>query len=171
MISFLFRRCWLILLLLAPTSAPAARVAAATPATAKGTVLHPLSLVKTADLDFGRIIVTGAGTVVINPVNDTQSTTGGVTASGGAPHSAAYVGAAGGLSLIWVQQPTGTVVLTRSGGTETMTATNFTLQNGNLYIAFATGAFAFRLGATLNVAAGQAEGVYTGTFNVDATYF
>lgn len=165
------RRCWMILPLLAPTVAMAAPVAAPTPATAKGTVLHPLSLVKTADLDFGRIIVTGAGTVVINPVSDTQATTGGVVASGGAPHSAAYVGASSGLSLIFVQQPTAAVVLTRAGGTETMTATNFTLQNGNFYISFATGAFAFRLGATLNVAAGQAEGVYTGTFNVDATYF
>ena len=144
---------------------------AASPATAHAALLHPLSIIKTADLDYGSIIVSGSGTAVIDPVSDTMSVTGGVAKGGGAAHAAAFIGASSGLSLIYVKQPQTPVTLVRMGGTETMTATNFTMQNGNFYITLATGAFAFRIGATLNVGAGQVEGIYEGTFNVDAYYF
>jgi hypothetical protein len=159
----------LALLPIAP--ATAARVGATPPATAHAALLHPLSMIKTADLDYGLIVVAGVGTAVIDPVNDTMSVTGGVAKGGGTPHAAAFIGAGSGLSLIYVQQPRTPVTLVRIGGTETMTATNFTMQAGNFYITLATGAFAFRVGATLNVGAGQVEGNYAGTFNVDAYYF
>lgn len=161
----------LSLSLLPIVPATAAPVAAATSATAHGAIVRPLSMIKTADLDYGLIVVSGAGTAIINPVSDTLAVNGAVAKGGGAPHAAAFIGAGSGLSLIYVQQPTTPVFLTRTGGTETMTATNFTMQNGNFYITLATGAFAFKVGATLNVAAGQVEGTYTGTFNVDAYYF
>lgn len=157
--------------LLVAGAANAVPKAASPPATSQATLVHPLTLLKTADLDFGTLIVTGAGTAVINPGTNAQTTTGGVTTVGGLPHGAAFTGAAAGLSLIFVQQPTAAVILTRIGGTQTMTVTNFTLQNGNFYIAFATGAFSFRVGGTLNVAAGQLDGQYAGTFDVTATYF
>lgn len=160
-----------LILLINPAIASAARVAAATPATSRAAILHPLSLIKSADLDYGLLIVKSAGTAVIDPVADSMSATGGVVKAGGAPHSAAFIGAGSGLTLIYVQQPTAPITLTRVGGTETMTASNFTLQNGNLYLTLATGAFSFRVGATLNVAATQVEGTYLGTFNVDAYYF
>lgn len=168
----MLRPAFLLSLSLLPFApANAAPVASTTSATARGAILRPLSMITTADLDYGLIVVSGAGTAVINPVSDTLTVTGGVAKGGGAPHAAAFIGAGSGLSLIYVQQPITPVSLTRMGGTETMTATNFTMQNGNFYITLATGAFAFKVGATLNVAAGQVEGNYTGTFNVDAYYF
>ena len=157
--------------LFAAGAANAVPKAASPPATSTATLVHPLTLLKTADLDFGLLTVTGAGTAVINPGTNAQTTTGGVTTLGGLPHGASFTGAAAGLSLIFVQQPTGAITLTRIGGTQTMTVTNFTLQNGNFYIALASGAFSFRVGGTLNVAAGQLDGTYIGTFDVTATYF
>lgn len=154
-----------------PGAASAAHVAAATPATDKATILHPLTLLKTADLLFGTLIVNGAGTAVVNPVSDVETTTGGVVMAGGGPHSASFTGGATGLSLIYVQQPQTAITLTHTNGTTTMTANNFTLQNGNFYLTTAVGTFSFRVGATLTVAAGQLDGLYTGTFNVDAYYF
>ena len=156
---------------LVPAGAQAAPVSASTPGKAGATLLRPLTLLKTADLDFGTLYVGTGGTAVINAASNAQTTTGGVISAGGAPHGANFIGAASGLSLIYVQAPAGNVTVTRVGGTETMTVSNFTLQNGNLYLATAAGAFAFRVGATLNVAAGQADGVYVGTFNVTATYY
>jgi Domain of unknown function (DUF4402) len=158
-------------LLLTPVAATAAPVVAAPPNKATVTLVHPLTLLKTADLDFGTLIVNGAGTAVINPVSNVETTTGGVVMAGGTPHGAAFTGAATGLSLIFVQQPTGSVTLTRVGGTQTMSVSNFTMQNGNLYLTLVTGAFSFRVGGTLNVAAGQLDGNYVGTFDVTATYF
>ena len=170
--------CAALLAVLAPSTAEAARVAAATPATGTATIVHPLTLLNTASLDFGRLIVGGAGTAVIDPDANTEAVTGGVTMAGGSPHAASFTGAAAGLSLIIVGQPAGPITLTRAGGTETMTVTNFKLQNGNqifgnaiVYIATAAGAFTFRVGGQLNVAAAQADGTYTGTFTVTATYF
>lgn len=171
MVRFLRPLCVALFLLLAtlPTGARAARVAAATPAKANAALLRPLTLLKTADLDFGTIIVSSAGTVVIDPTSNSASKTGGLVLSGTAA-AASFTGAATGLSLIFIPTP-GPITLTRSGGTQTMTVNNFVVQGGNIRITFANGAFSFNVGATLNVATGQADGLYLGTFNVDATYF
>lgn len=164
-------RCAALLMLSAsfPAIAQAARVAAATPAKSSATLVHPLTLLKTADLNFGTIVVSSAGTVVVDPTSNSASKTGGLVLSG-AVSAASFVGASTGLSLIYVATPD-PITITRSGGTQTMTVNNFVVQGGNLRLSLATGAFSFNVGATLNVAAGQAEGLYLGTFNVDAIYF
>lgn len=75
---------FLLVLAQTPTApATAARVAAATPATAHAALLHPLSMIKTADLDYGVIFVSGVGTAVIDPVSDAMAVTGGVANGGG----------------------------------------------------------------------------------------
>jgi hypothetical protein len=147
---------------------------AATPAenaTATTAILHPVSVIKRHDLDFG-YVGTGvtAGTVVIDPETDTISATGGVILLGGDPHAAAFIGAAGSSSVVIIRIPKQPVTLTRSGGTETMTATKFTLQGLDKRTVAKEVAFEFRVGATLNVAANQVEGLYVGTFDVTVQY-
>jgi hypothetical protein len=153
--------------------APAAAVAStpATDASGTATIIRPLTVTKIDDMDFGYIAVTTAGTVVINPDSDTLSTAGGTTLIGGAPHSAKFVGAAQSNSVVNIKVPNQPSTLTRAGGTETMTASNFTLQGGLSKRALAKAdSFTFRVGATLNVAAGQIDGLYTGTFDVTVQY-
>jgi len=158
-------------MLLAPAAGQTAPRAAATPAQATGTLLFPLEIVKNRDLDFGNVGTTAAaGTVVINPETDTISSTGGAVLLGGASHAAQFTGAAKGNNVVIIRIPKQPVTLTRVGGTQTMIADNFTLQGLDKRAVAARVAFDFRVGATLNVNANQAEGTYVGTFDVSIQY-
>ena len=157
---------------LVPAAGQAAPVAAPTPAQANAVMLFPLEIVKNRDLDFGNIATTGvAGTVIINPQTDTISATGGaLLVGGGTPHAAQFTGAAQGNNVVIIRIPKQPVTLTRVGGTETMIANNFTLQGLDKRAVAARVAFDFKVGATLNVNANQAEGSYVGTFDVSIQY-
>jgi len=153
--------------------APAAVAHAAAPvtqATATATFIRPLTVTKLKDMDFGYLAAPAAGTAVLEPNADTFSTTGGAVAVGGTPHCAEFLGAAQSNAVVNIRVPNQPVTLTRVGGTETMTASNFTLQGlSKRAIAKAT-SFTFRVGATLNLAANQVEGTYVGTFSVTVQY-
>jgi hypothetical protein len=153
---------------------PAAMAKCAAPlvdATANATIILPLSVTKLQDMDFGSIAPTTAGTAVLDPDTDTLSVTGGASAVGGTPHCAEFIGAAEHNSVVNIKIPKQPINLTRVGGTETMTASNFTLQSGLKKKALANmDSFTFRVGATLSVAAAQVEGTYVGTFDVTLQY-
>src|SRR4030095_693021 len=111
------------------------------------------------DMDFGAAAVTTAGTAVLNPDSDSLSTTGGVTAGGGTPHCADFLGAPRSNSVANLKVPNQPSTLTRVGGTETMTASNFTLQGGlSKRVLAKSESFTFGVGAPLTVAAGPWEG-------------
>lgn len=165
--SFLF----LLMSAALTTPATAAPVAAATPATANALLTHPVSIVKTSDLDFGLMASAAAGTVIIDPNANSITPFGGVTLMGSQWSAASFVGAAGGAAVVvLIKLPNQPVTLTRQGGTETMTVSSLTLQGQNKRALAALQSFSFRVGGTLNVATNQAEGLYTGTFNVDIQY-
>lgn len=148
-------------------------VCAATPliqSNAQALILRPLSLTKLQDMDFGDLSPTVAGTAVLDPNTDTIGTTGGVSVAGGSPHCAEFAGVAGSASVVNIKVPTSPVTLTRVGGTETMTLSNFTLQGQSKRALAKAASFTFRVGGTLAVAAGQTEGLYVGTFNVTVQY-
>jgi hypothetical protein len=151
-----------------PTLATAATPVAQ--ANANALILLPLTLTKLQDMDFGVLSPTVAGTAVLDPNTDTLSTTGGVSATGGTPHCAQFAGAAGSASVVNIKIPNGSITLTRVGGTQTMTVSNFTLQGQNKRTLAKAANFTFRVGGTLAVAAGQVEGLYVGTFNVTVQY-
>jgi len=171
MSRFLSPRLLALTMLLAPAAGQTAPRAAPTPAQATGTLLFPLEIVKNRDLDFGNVGTTAtAGTVVINPETDTISSTGGASLLGGTPHAAQFTGAAKGNNVVIIRIPKQPVTLTRVGGTQTMIADNFPLQGLDKRAVAARVAFDFKVGATLNVNANQAEGTYVGTFDVSIQY-
>ena len=155
-------------------SALASQAHAATPvanATATTAILHPINVIKRYDLDFGYIASgTTAGTVMIDPNTDTISSTGGAILLGGSPRAAAFIGAAGSSSVVNIKVPKQPVILTRAGGTQTMTVTKFEVEGLDKRTVARLIAFEFRVGATLNVAANQMEGTYVGTFDVTVQY-
>lgn len=156
-----------------PLVASASLVLAATPvsnATSNATVLHPVSVIKLKDMDFGYIWPSSAGTAILEPNADTMSTTGGVVAVGGSPHSAEFSGSATSSAVVNIKLPKQPSTLTRVGGTETVTVSKFTLQGQSKRAIAAQTYFTFRVGGTLNVAANQAEGTYVGTFTVTVQY-
>jgi len=153
-------------------AAPATAVAAPgqTTSTVDVALLSPNTLQKLDDLDFGTIGQTAAGTAVIDPVANSENATGGVLKLGGTPHSARFQGVASKNSVVNIKLPNQPVTLTRSGGTQTLTVTNFTLDGPSKKVMASGNVFVIRVGATLTVPAGQATGLYTGTFNVTAQY-
>jgi hypothetical protein len=153
--------------------APAGMARAAT-ATAQSdsqaVIIFPVTVTKLKDMDFGYMAVTAAGTAVLEPNADAYSTTGGVTPVGGAPQCAEFVGSSKDSAVVNIKVPNKPSTLTRVGGTETMTVSNFTLQGQSKRTLAKAASFTFRVGGTLNVAAGQAEGTYVGTFDVTVQY-
>src|SRR5216117_585861 len=107
---------------------PAGAKTPSTQATASAMVLRPVSVAKLKDMDFGDVTVTAAGTAVLEPNADSFSTTGGVTKIGGTPHSAEFAGSATASSTVNIKLPNQPSTLTRVGGTQTMTVSNFTLE-------------------------------------------
>ena len=153
--------------------APAAMACAATPAqqaTAGGNIIHPLTVTKVKDMDFGYLAAPAAGTAVLEPNADAFSTTGGTIPVGGTPHCAEFVGAAQSNAVVNIRVPTQPTTLTRVGGTETMTVSKFTLQGLSRRALAKADSFTFRVGATLTVPANQVEGTYVGTFSVTVQY-
>jgi hypothetical protein len=159
-------------LLAALSAMPSAAIAAPARATGTATIdlLSPLTIQKLQDLDFGTVAVTAAGTAVIDPVANSISTTGGLVAAGGTPHAALFRGAASQNSVVNIKLPKQPITLTRVGGTETVTVSNFTLDGPTKRQMAQATTFDIRVGATLTVPAGQMAGQYTGTFDVTAQY-
>jgi hypothetical protein len=161
-------------LVCAPTGAA---LAANEDATTRARVVRPITLVVGRDLDFGTILpsTTRASTVRIN-LND-SATPGGGALVVGTGHGATRVTGQGTTGqIILISRPT-TVWLTGPG--PQMRARSWTLGTttglrriaANQYrITNAAGNFGFRMGATLNVARNQPEGLYQGSYTVTVNY-
>lgn len=139
-------------------------------ANASATIVGPISLTRTAHMNFGNVAVgASSGTVVLTP-EGTRSATGGVTL----PASTGTVGAAaftvGGVDTYTfaITLPASVVI---SNGANNMTVDTFTSTPSGTGVLGATGA-TLTVGATLNVNAGQAAGNYTSAtpFNVTVNY-
>jgi hypothetical protein len=136
-------------------------------------VLKPLSLLKKTDMNFGTLATSpAAGTATINPVTSVVTTTGGVTALpiGTAPTAAVFVGAGSKNAPYQIRLPKAPITLTRVGGTETMSVSNWTLDGPTNRNVGANQAFQFNVGARVAVAANQMGGTYTGTFDITVHY-
>jgi len=156
------------LLLSAP--ATAAPVRAKADATGGASILKPLSILKQADLDFGELVVAGAGTAVIDPVSAALTTTGGLTKIGTTAHPATFTATGSKNSVVLIRIPTAAITLTQIGGSGTMSVSNWTLDGSTNRRVPQNSAFNFSVGGTLTVAASQADGTYTGTFTVTVQY-
>ncbi|WP_344705672.1 DUF4402 domain-containing protein [Sphingomonas swuensis] len=158
-------------LLLLAAAADAQTVKSAVPrANAQSVLVYPLTVVTKNNMDFGYISVLGAGQAIIDPNTSALSVSGGITPMGGSPRPATFAGAARSAAVVNLRVPNQPITLTRVGGTETMQVRNFTLQGNDKRTLARLESFEFNVGATLVVNAGQAEGIYTGTFDVLVQY-
>lgn len=148
--------------------------AKAIPGQSKVKIHSPLRLTLLEDLQFGTIApnLLTADTVVVDAATDDTSTCGAVLSclEGG---DRARFRITGRANMAIDVSVTSSTTMTNGSG-DTMIADNFVLNgsgfgNGSGYIQ-GSGAIELGVGATLNVAADQALGDYTGTFTVTATY-
>jgi hypothetical protein len=162
--------------LLALASLPLAQAAGAAPvqavpkASADVTIVHPLSLVSLADLDFATLGVTSGGTATIDPIAGTMTVSGGLLHLFGTPSPARYVGAALKQTVVNIRVPRQPVLITRVGGTETLTVSNFTLDGQDKRNLAQQTSFTFAVGAQINVPAGTVDGIYVGDLDVTVQY-
>lgn len=139
------------------------------PATGRAVVLNPLSVVNTSDLDFGTLIAgTSAGTATVNPVTGTRTTSGGTTAAGGAPQAATFL-ATGVVNRLYILA-LGTAPVLTNGSGGTMPVSVLMIDGPALRLFGSGGVATIRVGGILNVAPNQADGNYTGTFNLTVVY-
>jgi hypothetical protein len=160
-------------LLLAPPFAhvaSAAPVAARTPATGTVNITRPATYRNLRELNFAYLAVTTPGTAVINANTDVMTTTGGVVHVGGTPYSAYFEAVSPSKAVVLIRLPRDPATLTRVGGTQTMTVSNWTVSGSSRRTVAAQEPFEFRVGGTLFVNANQMEGTYVGTFHVDVQY-
>ncbi len=141
-------------------------------ATATSTIVTPISILKTADMNFGNVAVNAnAGTVVLSHAG-TRSASGGVTlpATSGTIAAAEFTvtGQAGYTYSVTLPSTATTV----TSGSNNMTVTAFTsnLAGGNGTLT--NGTETLKVGATLNVGASQAAGTYISAtpFTVTVNY-
>lgn len=159
-----------LLPLAAPPAALAAPVGPDRNAVANVLVHRPATVRKLQDLSFAYLAVTAAGTATIEPNTEAMTTTGGVLHVSGLPFAALFEGVAPSRGVVIVRIPTDPIVVTRAGGTETMTVSDWTISGNARRTVAAQEPFDFKIGGTLYVNAGQAEGLYTGTFDVEIQY-
>ena len=141
-------------------------------ATATSTIVTPIAIAKTVDMNFGNVAVFGsAGTVVLAPAG-TRSATGGVTlpATSGTIAAAEFTitGQTGYTYSITLPSTATTV----TSGSNNMTVTAFT-SNPDGTGTLTSGTQTLKVGATLNVGASQAAGTYVSAptgFEVKVNY-
>jgi hypothetical protein len=147
-------------------------VAASFTSTARTTVIQPVTMTKTSDLAFGRVISrTTANRVTISQTTGARTATlGATTLLAGAPVSRATFQISGQPGVLTTVALPANTVLARSGGGANMTVNTFRrTPTGNPVIP-AGGTYTLNVGARLNVNANQLPGLYTGTFTVTVNY-
>lgn len=174
-------------LLLVPNAASAqTRTVETATSNVQAAILEPASLLKTEDMDFGRIAArTTIGTVVMNPATSICTPTGGLVHAG-ICKPAEFAGRGRRNLTARITFPTSVNLVRTGGGTMLLDNFNFyaspdlvliTNGNGNgvgnirYLIVSTSGMFTMRVGGTLHVGANQAPGTYNGTFNVSVQYF
>jgi hypothetical protein len=156
-------------------------------AVAKTAIVQPLTLTNSEALDFGQIAVNGAGTVILTPAATPSCAVTGGLIKYGVCEAAVFegYGQTGRTVRVKVPGAAGITLAGPAGATMRVTAITVTSSstlgppltgsassNGfrRYRIVSSDGAFLFRIGGTLNVAAGQALGLYSATFDVDIAY-
>ena len=138
-------------------------------ATATATIVTPISLAKTSDMNFGNLYSAAAGTASMS-TGGVRSVTGGVTAAPGGATTAAVFTVSGTANV--------TYAITLPGATTLTSGSNTMIVNGWVSTPTPTGTIGaggtqtLSVGATLTVPATQPAGIYVtlAPFTVTVNY-
>lgn len=145
-------------------------------------LMERFSLTSVSDLNFGRLTIDGtAGSVTIDANDSGRTTTGGVVPAGGSPMRGEFVGFGDAGRIVTINRQE-FPLLTRAGGTETLTAQPLVADSSwrTINLGFRTitfkligldGLVTLGLGATLDIPANTVPGVYTGDYTLTINYF
>ena len=136
------------------------------------TLVTPIAISKTLDMNFGNVAVNSSGGTVVLPPSGVRTITGGVTLPvvAGSPAAASFTVTGLAAYTYTITLPISAVTLS-DGASHTMSVTTFTSTpsgTGTL----SSGTQTLLVGATLTVGASQVAGTYTSTspFTVTVNY-
>lgn len=144
-------------------------------ASAAATILTPIAISNTVDMDFGNLAASGTLGTCVLATDNSRSITGGVTTmAGGSPAAASFTVTGVAAATYTINLPSGATTV--SDGTNTMTVDGWT-SNPSGTGTLTGGTSTLLVGATLHVGANQAGGVYntsnalgSGEFTVTVNY-
>jgi hypothetical protein len=143
-------------------------------ATATATIVTPIDISKTVDMNFGNVGVSATGGTVILAPAGTRTTTGGVVipATTGTVTAASFNVTGQANFTYSISLPGSPITITRNSGVETMSVGTFTSSPTPTGTLSGTGAQTITVGATLTVGNNQEAGTYvSGTpFTVTVNY-
>lgn len=157
----------------AMTSAPAYAVTPDKNSTAKGLILVPLTLTKLDDLDFGTLIPSGiSGFVTIDAASGNRNVGGGVTGVlSAAGHRARFATGGTASQTVIVTINPATQLVSTTNPADTIPVLALTVEGSPIKtIDPVTRTLFFGVGGVIQINANQAEGLYSGTFDVTANY-
>lgn len=136
-------------------------------ASATATIVTPITITKTVDMNFGNLYSAAAGTVTIDPAG-TRTVGGGVTlAPGGTVTAAAFtVGGTAGVIYSITLPPAATTI---TDGTNTMTVDTWSSNPTPTGTIGGGGTETLTVGAVLHVGAAQPAGIYVSATPFDVT--
>src|ERR1700742_252965 len=157
-------------IIIAGTNASFAQASAT--ASASATIITPITITKTVDMNFGNVAVSAtiAGTAVLAPAGTrTTGGAGGVTlpATTGTVTAASFNVAGQGNYSYAITLPSSATIT--DGASHNMTVNNFTSSPSATGLLSSGGTQTLTVGATLNVIAGQTAGTYTNATGVPVT--
>ncbi|WFL78388.1 DUF4402 domain-containing protein [Altererythrobacter arenosus] len=145
-------------------------------------IFGDLNLTHLEDMDFGQIVETTGGTIVMSPFPNASCTVTGSVIHSGVCQPASFGGSGDNGKIVRIKKPP-SARLTLTGPGADMEITNMTIDGSpelqliqstpgysRYRIDSVTGIFEFRVAGTLNVGANQAPGLYTGTFEITIQY-
>ena len=143
-------------------------MAATATSNVSASIVPAITITKNTDMDFADVIATGsAGTVVLSTAG-ARSVTGGATLGNGTGAAAAAFTVSGDpASTYSISLPASATI---TSAPNTMTVNTFTSSPSGTGTLSGGGTQALSVGATLQVGASQAQGTYTGTFDVTVAY-
>lgn len=132
-------------------------------ATARATILQQITVTNTSDLDFGTVVSGASASTVAISTAGARTCGAGLTCTG--PTTSANFDITGTANA--VVTITGDNSVTLTSGSNSMTAS---LTRSAATATLTGGTSSVQVGGTLNVAANQADGAYSGTFNITVDY-
>ncbi|HKK41473.1 MAG TPA: DUF4402 domain-containing protein [Bacteroidales bacterium] len=141
-------------------------------ATASATIITPITITKSTDMNFGNVAVNATAGTVVMATDNSRSVTGGCTlpATAGTVAAAAFDISGVASATYSITLPSSATTIT--SGANTMTVDTWTSNPTPTGTLDGTGASTLLVGATLHVAGSQAAGTYTSAtpFTVTVNY-